>query len=186
MQPLSDARLAEIDRVTEAATPGPWSWYGNTKMHNIYLATVNRGRQFVMTFRRWGMRSAQPCFQPSEKKVMIPASELVEYEADYRKDFHVINNPDAAFIALSRTAVPELLREVERLQALAADGEKYRRLKKLMETWWANISCFPWKLPGHYCAHIDNVQVRRPVSARGIDPLAALEAAVKKAEEVGG
>ena len=55
--------LDRIEEIAKAATPGPWQWYGNTKMHEVYLATVNRGRVYVMDFVRWGMAGAQPRFQ---------------------------------------------------------------------------------------------------------------------------
>lgn len=54
--------LDAIEARAKAATPGPWEWYGNTDHHNVYLSSVRYGRQFVMGFRRWGMRSAQPAF----------------------------------------------------------------------------------------------------------------------------
>lgn len=46
---------------------GPWQWYGNTRTNEVYLATVNHGRVYVMDFARWGMQSAQPRFQVSLK-----------------------------------------------------------------------------------------------------------------------
>ena len=41
MSALSPKRLAEIRERTEAATPGPWFWWGNTDNHNTALC----GRQ---------------------------------------------------------------------------------------------------------------------------------------------
>lgn len=54
---------AKLRKIAEAATPGPWQWFGNTKMHEVYLATPDRGRLLVMDFARWGMGGAQPRFQ---------------------------------------------------------------------------------------------------------------------------
>jgi hypothetical protein len=105
-------------------TPGPWAWFGN--QHGIYLATVNRGRRYVMGFDRMGMNNAQPTFQVAGR--MRPASELVEFEvgdqtargfkegkADesvYRLDVSGIDAPDAHLIA----AAPELLAAVQGLE----------------------------------------------------------------------
>jgi hypothetical protein len=44
-------------------TEGPWQWFGNTKLNEVYLATKDRGRILVMDFVRWGMSGAQPRFQ---------------------------------------------------------------------------------------------------------------------------
>ncbi|MBY5917310.1 hypothetical protein HFO77_23230 [Rhizobium leguminosarum] len=46
-------------------TPGPWAWFGNASSNSIYLATTHSGRRYVMDFVRWGMRGAQPRFQPA-------------------------------------------------------------------------------------------------------------------------
>lgn len=86
-------------------TPGPWRWFGNTKTKYIYLATTHSGRLYVMDFVRWGMQSAQPCFQPAPGKIaMQPATDLVRYEVDYRQDIACIDHPDAYLIA----AAPDL------------------------------------------------------------------------------
>lgn len=102
-----------------AATPGPWRWFGNTKVRNIYLATVHSGRRFVMLFRRWDFGEAQPEFQVKTETggVMVEASKLVEYEVEYRKDISRIVHPDAIFLENSWADVDWLLRENARLQA---------------------------------------------------------------------
>jgi hypothetical protein len=58
--------------------PGPWRWFGDTRGQRIYLATQRRGRIFVMSFDRWGMRGATPTFQVNG--CMEPASELARFE----------------------------------------------------------------------------------------------------------
>jgi len=94
-------------------TPGPWSWFGNAKGRNIYLATIYGGRRFVMQFGRWGMKSAQPIFQA--EGVMRPAVEFLKFEVGnpdvtgfeaakddssvYRYDILSIDHPDARLIA---------------------------------------------------------------------------------------
>jgi hypothetical protein len=90
-------------------TPGPWGWFGNTKCHEIHLATVNRGRICVMDFDRYGMAQGQPRFQVDHR--MVKGSTLVRYEKDYRKDISGIDHPDAHLIAAS----PELYVALEKL-----------------------------------------------------------------------
>ena len=105
--------------LTDAATPGPWAWYGDLTAHRIYLATVNGGRRFVMDFRRWGMSGAMPRFQVGG--IMRTIKELATREAPYRDDIAEIDHPDARFIAaMDPTTVRALLDEVERLRAVAA------------------------------------------------------------------
>lgn len=98
--------------------PGPWRWFGDTRNRNIYLATQRRGRIFVMSFERWGMRGATPTFQVNG--CMEPASELARFEVGdrsilgheeakkspsvYRMDIASIDHPDARLIE----AAPEL------------------------------------------------------------------------------
>jgi hypothetical protein len=131
----------------DQATPGPWEWYGNTKQHEVYLATTHSGRRFVMDFVRWGMGGAQPRFQvtidggEAGGGVMRSLSELAsgdvnakgrlpilgpKFEVDYRRQFVGIGHPDAAFIAAARSAVPALIDENTRLhlELQEARGER--------------------------------------------------------------
>lgn len=104
-------------------TPGPWQWFGNANSNacpSVYLATVHGGRRYVMDFVRWGMRGAQPRFQP-ERGGMIDAKDLLQFEVGdqsivgidaarkdasvYRYDVRGINSADARLIA----AAPEML-----------------------------------------------------------------------------
>lgn len=140
--------LSDVRKLCEEATPGPWQWFGNTNHHEVYLATTDRGRVFVMDFARWGMSSAQPRFQVAlngrdDSGVMRSVGEMAKneemskpavpfgplFEAPYRKQFTGIGHPDARFIAASRTLVPQLLalveeqaKEVERLRAIASQA----------------------------------------------------------------
>jgi hypothetical protein len=124
--------LDEIRQREQAATPGPWGWYGNTDTQDIHLATRRFGRSFVMRFGRWGVRNAQPLFAegrewgpdpryPDETEIrphgrMTPAKDLPVFEVApgalsrgdqrvYRADLIGIRNPDAEFIAHSREDV---------------------------------------------------------------------------------
>lgn len=101
-------------------TPGPWAWFGNAGSNSIYLATTHSGRRYVMDFVRWGMRGAQPRFQPG-RGIMEDAKDLLQFEVGdqsivgmdaarkdgsvYRYDIRGINSADARLIA----AAPDLL-----------------------------------------------------------------------------
>lgn len=104
-----------------AHTPGPWQWFGNASSNSVYLATTHSGRRYIMDFVRWGMRGAQPRFQPKARGGMIDAKDLLQFEVgdrsivgieDARKDGSVyrydvlgIDSADARLIA----AAPDLL-----------------------------------------------------------------------------
>ena len=122
--------------MTEAHTPGPWSWFGN--QHGVYLATPDRGRTYVMGFRRMGLQGAQPTFR--DGGVMRPASELVRFSvgnglakgfsdgrADgsvYRYDISSIDHPDARLIA----AAPDYhtaAREIDRLALVIESAVRF-------------------------------------------------------------
>lgn len=61
-------------------TPGPWGWFGNASSNGLYLATRHSGRRYVMDFVRWGMRGAQPRFQPNARGGMIDGKDLLQFE----------------------------------------------------------------------------------------------------------
>lgn len=104
---------------SESHTPGPWGWFGNARTNDLYLATVNQGRRYVMGFQRWGMRQAQPTFRRGSR--IVPASQLLTFvvgdrdvvgveaakahESVYRLDIREIDNPDARLIC----AAPDML-----------------------------------------------------------------------------
>lgn len=105
-------------------TPGPWAWFGNARHNEVYLATVHSGRRYVMGFQRWGMKGAQPMFQPADRG-LVPAANLLKFEVGdksvtgfeaaksddsvYRFDVCGIDCADASLIA----AAPDLLAALE-------------------------------------------------------------------------
>jgi hypothetical protein len=101
-----------LRELVNAATPGPWGWFGH-RGGDMYLATPKGGRRFVMTFKRKGMRGAEPSFQVYTDRsgepwewdgLMTPATDLAVQEVEYRDDIIGIDHPDARLIALA----PEL------------------------------------------------------------------------------
>jgi len=123
--------LEAIEARANAATPGPWEWFGNTKTHTCHLSTVHGGHRHVLNFWRWGMNAAQPAFQVAlgppivaGDGCMMRLSEMEHecpelgprFEVEYRRDFYGIAHPDAEFIARAREDVPALIMEVKRLE----------------------------------------------------------------------
>lgn len=136
-------------------TPGPWSWFGNAKNREVYLATAHSGRRYVMGFQRWGMRGAQPSFQPAERG-LVAADQLLEFavgdptvrglaraQADdsvYRLDIRGIDCADARLITAApdfAEAAPDAADLLEhyasfvREQVSAADLERHPYLPHL-------------------------------------------------------
>lgn len=124
-------RKAQIRAMLAVATQGPWRWFGNTKTYDVYLATVNRGRVFVMDFVRWGMSGAQPRFQvrindaPDKPSgIMRSVGDLgskesplgPRFEASHRRQFTGIGHPDAVLIEQAPTIISELLARVDQLE----------------------------------------------------------------------
>lgn len=113
----------------ERFTPGPWCWHGSN--HRMHLATVDRGKTYVMSFCRMGMREGQPTFQASRRTPgvsgMQKAMEMAKFEvgdrfvtgiteakADgsvYRYDITSIDHPDAHLIV----AAPDLYKALREL-----------------------------------------------------------------------
>lgn len=93
-------------------TPGPWAWFQSD--HDIYLATPDRGRLFVMGFRRKGMSGAQPTFAVWEGEDRERLGGFM-YKG---QDLIIKDHPDAKLIAGS----PDLLFALTRAEALLMDG----------------------------------------------------------------
>ena len=121
---LTDGDIKRGLELCERATPGPWEWFGNTKMAEVYLATTHSGRVFVMDFARWGMSLAQPRFQVRYEGGLGCMRKLSELEGDnapkmvasHRKEFVGIGHPDAALIASARALLPAALEDVRQLR----------------------------------------------------------------------
>lgn len=125
--------ISELAKLERSMTPGDWQWYGNTKRHEVYLATVTRGHVFVMQFERWGMQSGQPRFQVQldgtpgglGSGIMRSLGELGKeesplgprFEVPYRRDFVGIGHPDADGMVRLRNAAPALIAIAQAAQA---------------------------------------------------------------------
>jgi hypothetical protein len=145
---MTDDEFAAIKARHAASTPGPWDWFGSTDADTVDLATTHSGREWIISFRRYGMRSAGPVFRGQFRRFTIPEGRSpvrevlkrhVRYEvlgyrtraeagiapdADrsnsrlYREDWRGIDHPDADLIAHAPVDIGMLLAEVERLRAL--------------------------------------------------------------------
>jgi len=140
---MVDITPARVRELLKGSTRGPWRWFGNVDVKDIYLGTPDRGRLFVMQFRRWGMQGAQPRFQARKGKDadygMVAASEgdMPIYEVSpqateradptvYRGDITGLRHPDAELMAAApeiAEAYLELAAKVERVAALADKWE---------------------------------------------------------------
>lgn len=134
-EPMTDERLAELHQLDEEAPAGPWQWFGNTKSHEIYLATVDRGRLYMMGFERWGRRDARPNFWHPEGGPIQDFREVAMFEREYREDIRGIDNPVAHMMAKGRQGFHDLLVEVDRLrrevEALQDDAANERLIRSM-------------------------------------------------------
>lgn len=118
-------RAKELDK---QATPGPWMWDLRTTYHDVKIVTTHSGQYYVMSFDRWGMQGAAPCFQVYDKYEgpvnkrgshgMFRADKLAKsYPGkEHHKGFDDYpDHPDAKFIAESRQLVTDLIAAVEQL-----------------------------------------------------------------------
>jgi len=110
-------------------TKGPWRWFGS-RYQGVYLATPDRGRQYVMSFRRYGMQGAEPEFNVDG--FLVGASELVQFEVGdgkargfkqgktnrsvYRSDVRGIDHPDARLIKSAPTLLNACMVALETLE----------------------------------------------------------------------
>jgi hypothetical protein len=132
---VTDDQLAVIRERHASRIAGPYMWSGH-RSGPMHLSTRNRGRIFVMSFARLGMRDAQPVFQcgrggtPAEEEDarkrgggwMTKAAKLAVQEVTYRDDITTIDHPDARGIEHSWSDVQALLEEVDRLRSIVESG----------------------------------------------------------------
>lgn len=154
--------LDERERKAKAATPGPWKWFGNTKMHSVYLATVHNGRRFIMDFERWGMSQAQPRFQTDHRMVKLSEFAALEsrlgpqFEVPHRRDFAGIGHPDAEHIAdNSPDVILKYIARIRELEAIANEA---------LEGWKENH----WGEVDYSQDTMARIEEQRAVVARGI------------------
>lgn len=120
--------LHAIEARANAATPGPWGWWGEWDMNDFSLCTTHGGRKFVMGFRRAGMNSAQPEFL-DDKGHLHAAKDLAIFQVApkalsrhnsghnvYRGTVIGFRSPDAEFIAHARADIETLLARIRELE----------------------------------------------------------------------
>jgi hypothetical protein len=96
MSCLSEDELIELEKLSKAATPGPWSTFPEPRLQGGVMTADNH-------------------------QVATAIGQAAMYDADRGLDTSEVLKANAAFIAASRTAVPQLVEEVWRLRrALAA------------------------------------------------------------------
>jgi hypothetical protein len=101
---------AELRRLLSEATPGPWRWFDDNRASSPYLATVDRGRVYVMGFARRGMNSAQPLFQVRDDPEH-PTWGVMQSAAEIGPEW--TTHPDAALIVAAVNALPDLLAVID-------------------------------------------------------------------------
>jgi len=136
MDELTPAELAAIEARVQAATAGPWRWRGHASGHQstFSLRSLAKGKQTVMTFRRWGWQGAQPVFQVDG--ILRPAIDfMIQPEPHNPYLVTGIDHPDAVFIEHARDDVERLCAEVRWLQheLLAITSERDDYLEQLRE-----------------------------------------------------
>ncbi|MEO7895882.1 MAG: hypothetical protein ABIR65_01165 [Pseudolysinimonas sp.] len=97
---ITDEQIAEWKRLAEAATPGPWRWSD----WNATYGTLESDERLTLT----GNDARHPEAQSAKRGI------------GGRHVLYVVDAPvtaNAAFITTSRTAVPALIAEIERLRA---------------------------------------------------------------------
>lgn len=106
--------MTTLRELAEAASSGPWHWWGSRK-RGMYLGRWGEwGKTTVMDFVRQGMSGAQPRFGTEHQ--MVKAEHLAVQEVPYRDDVVDIDHPDARFIAAADpTTILGLLDERDRL-----------------------------------------------------------------------
>lgn len=117
-----DERLAEIRKRHAAATPGPWRWFGNTQTRQLYLATPDRGRLFVIGTHGASSRGGEALQfatwegeQRGRRGGILRTGLELAGETDHNHEFREIDAPDARAIAHSWQDVDDLLGLVDEL-----------------------------------------------------------------------
>lgn len=127
---MSPQELAELRRLCEAATPGPWtsSLRGKPEAEGWELGAHVQGGQYP----------------------------IANCHSGYNKNGYG-HHIDSVFIATSREAIPKLLDEVERLQLVAkfpqsqieADLKKENQTLRDLLHVARDLVWFLWGIPGH-------------------------------------
>lgn len=159
---LSDERLAELRKLADEATPGPWGWRGHDdglvelRGHGPFgrfdgrIVSAMRSEPCIVMLDEFHMaltvEACDPCKAAygdaatdwsshscpkddnlgtvwlSDKHGVEPANRWAKREQPYRADVAEVDHPDARFIAEARTALPDLLAEIDRLRERYAEA----------------------------------------------------------------
>lgn len=136
---ISKEKREEIRERWAKAHAAPWGWFGYAQGagKHIYLATVDRGRQYVMQFTRWGFSGAAPRFQTEGSDLgMRPIEEHLETKNYGEKEILSVTAPDAIAIAEAPSDVKLLLDALDLAES---------RLSKARETLGKYADEAEWK-----------------------------------------
>ena len=133
---MTNEELDRLEKLASKATPGPWEWaedrfnwkYRRRKKDGTFAAKAGKRLTDSWVFCLVGPHSWCPPGRPVDPETGIPRG-LDEHDYHHvmglrwfhvkvKTLFNVSPSPaDEAFIAASRSAVPELIAEVRRLRA---------------------------------------------------------------------
>jgi len=132
---LTKAAIDELERLEQAATPGPWRWRISRRNKRMEIAANDGHGSIVMDFVRWGMNGATARFRDMVHCLMVNASELAkafpgqEHNAHWCAD---IDHPDAQLIVALRNAAPALIAAYRERDALAEENRRLRYENELL------------------------------------------------------
>ena len=119
---MDDSRLAELDALCAAATPGPWAWddHSYDDGQPAILLSTYHGPELP----GFPMADDGSANEDGTPDLLLEKGVLLERISPEASSFcETPLGGDLAFIAAARTALPELIAEVRRLRAELASAE---------------------------------------------------------------
>lgn len=110
-EPMTDERLAEIEKRIAKATPGPW--------RQEFLGGSSTIMAKAENYKRTDLRHPTYAFQGKEyciAELFIDDNRSPNEPLRYRPDFVCFRHDDAGLIVAARNDIPDLIAEVKRLR----------------------------------------------------------------------